>query len=338
MIERTAINAAPTGIKNQRHCLSDDLEEWLKSNSPTVLDRGVSLGNIRFVDNASAKRNLEREKKAEQERIAMNERIATAKKKREDAARIKSEKIAQAKKDKESIIAQAVVLIPFYAKAKSKDITNLCKIVDVTSIELKKAIEKKALPDGKLGLIEKALVDFKWFTPKPRMSGKHKSNKSRKKLSEADIERKERWHIVNNARKEAQAKGLKEFVAVCAYHGETRYIVSATGTGRCAACMYENSKRHNEKTQTKEQKNTFERRKRNNAAMKVSVDSGLRKFNGECDKHGKAEFLIQKKKKEYAGTYPHQYKCIQCKLENSKLHAEKRKKLRLETKAKVNDL
>lgn len=338
MIERTAINAIPTGIKNQRHCLSDDLEEWLKSNSPTVLDRGVSLGSIRFVDNASVKRDLEREKKAEQERIAMNERIAAANKKREDAARIKNEKIAQAKKDKESIIAQAVVLIPFYAKAKSKDITNLCKIVGVTSVELKKAIDKKALPDGKLKLIEKALVNFEWFTPKPKSRGKHKSNKSRKKLSEADIERKERWHIVNNARKEAQAKGLKEFVAVCAYHGETRYIVSATGAGRCAACMYENSKRHNEKSQTHEQKKTFERRKRNNTAMKSAVSDGLNKFNGECDKHGKVEFLIQKKKKEYAGTYPHQYKCIKCKLENSKLHAEKRKKLRLEAKAKVSDL
>ena len=338
MIERTAINAIPTGIKNQRHCLSDDLDKWLESNSPTVLDRGVSLGSIRFVDNASVKRDLEREKKAEQERIAMNERIAAANKKREDAARIKNEKIAQAKKDKESIIAQAVVLIPFYEKAKSQDITKLCKIVGVTSVELKKAIDKKALPDGKLELIEKALIDFKWFTPKPRMSGKHKSNKSRKKLSKVDIERKERWHIVNNARKEAQAKGLKEFVAVCSYHGETRYLVSATGTGRCAACMYENSKRHNEKTQTREQKKTFERRKRNNAAMKSALVDGLDKFNGECDKHGKVEFSIQRKKKEYTGTYPYQYKCIHCRLENSRLHAEKRKKLRLEAKAKVDDL
>lgn len=332
------ITTTPTGIKNQRHCLSDDLDKWLKNNSPTVLDRGVSLGSIRFVDNASVKRDLEREKKAEQERIATNERIAAVKKKREDAARIKNEKIAQAKKDKESIIAQAVVLIPFYEKAKSKDITNLCKIVGVTSVELKKAIDKKALPDGKLELIEKALVNFKWFTPKPRMSGKHKSNKSRKKLSKSDIERKERWHIVNNARKEAQAKGLKEFVAVCAYHGETRYVISVVGTGRCAACMYENSKRHNDKTQTKEQKKTFERRKRNNAAMKSALVDGLDKFNGECDKHGKAEFSIQRKKKEYTGTYPYQYKCIHCRLENSRLHAEKRKKLRLEAKAKVNDL
>lgn len=338
MIERTAINATPTGIKNQRHCLSDDLDKWLENNSPTVLDRGVSLGSIRFVDNASVRRDLEREKKAEQERIAMNERIATAKKKREDAARIKNEKIAQAKKDKESIIAQAVVLIPFYAKAKSKDITNLCKIVGVTSVELKKAIDKKALPDGKLELIEKALVDFKWFTPKPKTRGKHKSNKSRKKLSKSDIDRKERWHIVNNARKEAQAEGLKEFVAVCAYHGETRYVISVVGTGRCAACMYENSKRHNDKTQTKEQKKTFERRKRNNAAMKSALADGLDKFNGECDKHGKVEFSIQRKKKEYTGTYPYQYKCIHCRLENSRLHAEKRKKLRLEAKAKVNDL
>lgn len=333
MIERTAIIAIPTGIKDQRHCLSDDLDKWLENNSPTVLDRGVSLGRIRFVDNASVKRDLEREKKAEQERIAMNERIAAAKKKREDAARIKNEKIAQAKKDKESIIAQAVVLIPFYEKAKSKDITNLCKIVGVTSVELKKAIDKKALPDGKLELIEKALANFKWFAPKPRMSGKHKSNKSRKKLSKADIERKERWHIVNNARKEAQAKGLKEFVAVCAYHGETRYIVSTVGYAKCAACRYENSKRHNEKTQTKDQKETFERRKRNNTAMKSAVSDGLNRFSGECDKHGKVEFSIRPKKKEYAGTYPHQYSCTHCAFENSRLHAEKRKKLRLESKS-----
>ena len=102
--------------------------------------------------------------------------------------------------------------------------------------------------------------------------------------------------------------------------------------------MYENSKRHNEKTQTKEQKKTFERRKRNNAAMKAALVDGLDKFNGECDKHGKVEFSIQRKKKEYTGTYPYQYKCIHCRLENSRFHAEKRKKLRLEAKAKVNDL
>jgi hypothetical protein len=332
MIERTAIIAIPTGIKDQRHCLSDDLDKWLENNSPTVLDRGVSLGNIRFVDNASAKRNIEREKKAEQERIAMNERISAAKKNREDDARIKNEMLAQAKKDKESIIAQAIVLIPFYEKAKSQDITMLCNIVGVNSVQLKKAIDKKALPDGRLKLIEKALVNFEWFTPKPKTRGKHKSNKSRKKLSKADIERKERWHIVNNARKEAQAKGLKEFTAICAYHGETRYIVASNGYAKCSACRYENSKRYNEKTQTREQKETFERRKRNNAAMKSALSDGLDKFNGECDKHGKVEFSIQRKKKEYTGTYPYQYKCIHCRLENSRLHAEKRKKLRLEGK------
>lgn len=338
MIERTAIIAIPTGIKNQRHCLSDDLEKWLEKNSPTVLDRGVSLGNIRFGDNSSASRNAEREKKAEQERIAMNERIAAAKQKREDAVRIKNEAIAQSKKDKEAIIAQAVVLIPFYAKAKSQDITKLCQMVDVSSVLLRKAIDKKALPKEKLKLIEKALIDFEWFAKKPRASGKHQSNKSRKKLSSSDIDRKKRWHIVNNARKEAQAKGLREFVAVCAYHGETKYLVSVTGTGRCASCMYENSKRHNKKSQTAKQKKTFERRKRNNAAMKIAIGEGFDKFNGECEKHGKVEFSIQRKNKEYSGTYPFQYKCICCRLENSRFHAEKRKKLRLKAKVKAGEL
>lgn len=338
MIERTAINAVPTGIKNQRHCLSDELDKWLETNTPTGLDRGVSLGNIRFVDNSSAKRNLEREKKAEQERAVINERIAVANKKREEEARIKNEMLAQAKKDKEAIIAQAVVLIPFYEKAKSQDITKLCRMVGVTSILLRKAMDKKALPDGKLELIEKALVDFEWFTTKPRVSGKHKSRKSRKKLSQADIERKQRWNIINSSRKEAQANGLKEFTAPCQYHGFTRYIISATGTSRCTACMRENSKKHNDRNQTLEQKEKFERQQRNNTAMKIAVDAGLNRFNGECDKHGNGEFLIHKKKKEYDGTHPFQYKCVCCKLDNQRFHAEKRKKLRLEAKAKAENL
>lgn len=46
----------------------DGLEEWLKNNKPTVIPPGVSLGEVKFVDNAKVKRELEQEKKAKFER------------------------------------------------------------------------------------------------------------------------------------------------------------------------------------------------------------------------------------------------------------------------------
>ncbi|MBO5632200.1 MAG: hypothetical protein J5965_24345, partial [Aeriscardovia sp.] len=150
-----------------------------------------------------------------------------------------------------------------------------------------------------------------------------------KKLTEAEIKRKERWNIANKARKEAVANGLTEFTAVCAYHGKTTYTVGSRGQARCIACMKEKSQRYNSKIQTPEQKAKFERQSGNRAEMVKAIDSGLMQFNGMCDRHGTTKFIIFKKKWDYQNAYPFQYKCNECKNEYAIMRKEKRKQLAL---------
>ena len=57
-------NTPSAVIKDQAHCLTKDLEKWLKKNKPTVIPPGVSLGEVKFVDNSKVKRDMEQEKKA----------------------------------------------------------------------------------------------------------------------------------------------------------------------------------------------------------------------------------------------------------------------------------
>ena len=53
----------------------DGLEEQLKKNKPTVIPPGVSLGEVKFVDNSKVKRDLEQEKKAKFERQTQNRNL-----------------------------------------------------------------------------------------------------------------------------------------------------------------------------------------------------------------------------------------------------------------------
>ena len=51
-------NTPSAVIKDQAHCLTKDLEKRLKKNKPTVIPPGVSLGEVKFVDNSKVKRDL----------------------------------------------------------------------------------------------------------------------------------------------------------------------------------------------------------------------------------------------------------------------------------------
>jgi len=315
-------------IKNQSN---PDLEEWLKNNKPTVIPPGVSLGEVRFVDNAKVKRDLEQEKKAKAETLKRNKLIEAQNKERERLAELKMKEIKQASQRKQAITAQCELLTPFYERAKRPDITNLSKLTNISSTDLRLAMTKMALNSEQFNTLKATLENFEWFAPKTRTPAKRKTSKPRKKLTAAQIERKERWNIANKARKEAVANGLTEFMAVCAYHGKTTYTVGSRGQARCIACMKEKSAKYNSAKQTPEQKAKFERQTKNRGLMVAAVESGFMRFDGVCDKHGISKFVINKKAKQYPNTYPFQYKCHKCKYEYA---AELKKKRREVAKAK----
>ena len=290
-------------IKDQAHCLTKDLEKWLKKNKPTVIPPGVSLGEVKFVDNSKVKRDLEQEKKAKAETL----------------------------KRKQAITAQCELLTPFYERAKRSDVINLSKLTNISSTDLRFALTKKALSTEQIQTIKTVLANFEWFAPTPRTPTKRKTSKPRKKLTAEQIERKERWNIANKARKEAVANGLTEFMAVCGHHGETQYTLGSKGQASCMACMKEKSAKYNSAKQTPEQKAKFERQTKNKGLMVAAVESGFMHFDGVCDKHGISKFVINKKAKQYPNTYPFQYKCHKCKYEYA---AELKKKRREVAKAK----
>lgn len=321
-------NTPSAVIKNQSN---PDLEEWLKNNKPTVIPPGVSLGEVRFVDNAKVKRDLEQEKKAKAETIKRNKLIEAQNKERERLAKLKMQKIEKEYKTKQSIQVQSELLAPFYERAKRPDITNLSKLTNISSTDLRFALTKKALSVEQFNTLKAALENFEWFTQKPRTPTKRKTNKPHKKLTAAQIERKERWNIAHKARKEAVANGLTEFMAVCAHHGETQYTIGSSGQARCMDCMKEKSVKYNSAKQTPEQKAKFERQTKNRGLMVTAVESGFMHFDGVCDKHGIGKFVINKKAKQYPNTYPFQYKCHKCKYEYA---AELKKKRREVAKAK----
>ena len=321
-------NTPSAVIKNQSN---PDLEEWLKNNKPTVIPPGVSLGEVKFVDNSKVKRDLEQEKKAKAETLKRNKLIEAQNKERERLAKLKMQKIEKEYKTKQSIQVQSELLAPFYERAKRADITNLSKLTHINSTDLRLAMTKKALNSEQFNTLKATLENFEWFTPKTRTPAKRKTSKPRKKLTAEQIERKERWNIANKARKEAVANGLTEFMAVCGHHGETQYTLGSRGQARCMACMKEKQAKYNSAKQTPEQKAKFERQTKNRGLMAAAVESGFMRFDGVCDKHGISKFVINKKAKQYPNTYPFQYKCHKCKYEYA---AELKKKRREVAKAK----
>ena len=308
-----------------------DLDEWLRHNKPTVLKHGESLGQYKFTDNSKVKRDLEQEKKAKAETIKKNKAIAAQNKEREKLAKEKMKKIEREHKTKQAIQVQSELLAPFYERAKRPDITNLSKLTNISSTDLRFAMTKKALNSEQFNTLKATLENFEWFAPKPRTPTKRKTSKPRKKLTAAQIERKERWNIANKSRKEAVANGLTEFMAVCGHHGETQYTLGSKGQARCMACMKEKSAKYNSAKQTPEQKAKFERQTKNKGLMIAAVESGFMRFDGICDKHGISKFVINKKAKQYPNTYPFQYKCHKCKYEYA---AELKKKRREVAKSK----
>ena len=175
-------NTPSAVIKNQSN---PELEEWLKNNKPTVIPPGVSLGEVKFVDNSKVKRDLEQEKKAKAETLKRNKLIEAQNKERERLAKLKMKEIKQASQRKQAITAQCELLTPFYERAKRPDITNLSKLTNISSTDLRFALTKKALSAEQFNTLKATLENFEWLTPTKR-----KTSKPRKKLAAEKAERK----------------------------------------------------------------------------------------------------------------------------------------------------
>lgn len=309
-------------IKNQRHSLSADLDEWLKHNKPTVLERGVSLGQVRFVNNdKSKKRNAAEEKKAEakiieknkdialKRSVAAQERAEQRKKQNELQLMLKQEKRKQ--RAMERINEQMAFMANFMETAEKGDLKILSKLGKLALSSINKARR------GMQPMSDAAFERIKEAAPLVVLR--------RKEKKETNI------HYKSNvaARKQAIAEGKIEYTAVCVRHGETTYALHANGTSRCRACQKE--KLDNAKAERKLKRSPEQVRMQNNFnAMMVAVEKGETSFIGVCVKHGEGKYSIKNKKK---GKSTHMYKCFAC-IQDC---VSKQKEKRALAKARVND-
>ena len=76
---------------------------------------------------------------------------------------------------------------------------------------------------------------------------------------------------------------------------------------------------------TPEKRIQYERRKANNQLMKIALSGGERHFIGNCEKHGKTDFVIFKKSKASGTEFKFMYRCKCCKTEINNASIERRK-------------
>ena len=114
---------------------------------------------------------------------------------------------------------------------------------------------------------------------------------------------------VQQARRDAEAKGLTEFTATCATHGETDYIIRY-GTSRCVKCLViqKEKRRVKEFTQTPED---AERKANNKKLLDAAVAQGKRFFIATCKNHGTAPHTADSRIKN--GRTWYEYRCMECK-------------------------
>ena len=124
----------------------------------------------------------------------------------------------------------------------------------------------------------------------------------------------------------AVQKGLTEFKAECKNHGMTDYLIYGDGSAKCILCKKDKSVREFAKTMTPEKRIQYERRKANNQLMKIAVENGEKNFIGNCEKHGKTDFVILKKSKASDTEFKFMHRCKCCKIDINNASIERRKK------------
>lgn len=291
-----------------------ELEEWLKNNKPTVLKAGESLGTVKFSD----------ARKSEKPKVVkpLPKEPKPPKPKKEPKPRYKPQ---QSPEKKVKIAVQAVLLKPFFDKATKADITKLCAITGISSINLRRATFQRLLDEDQLTKLREALANFEWVQPKPPAPKKKYSRRPKERTPE-QIEEWERRLALQEAKKKAIAEGVKDFYAVCKNHGMTKYYVGHKNHAICYQCMKDaTNKYHRKVRQTEEQRQAYDMRQRNREKMKEHAERGVMYFMGECLKHGETQFLIGRNRNPKS-TLAYQSYCQLCNKERGVL-ARWRKKV-----------
>lgn len=301
-------------IKDQS--LSNEVEQWLKKNKPTVLKAGESLGEIDYSTVGSGKT-------AAQNKATLEEREAEKKKaiaeRTEQKEKQKEERRAQALKEKQQRELKSKKLkeeqLGFFSNwfaDTGRTLLQLAKAADVSKHTIERVVyNDKAMTVESFNKIKQVVneFDFSVFDKKPVV----------KKVDPSAVLRRaeyERRMTVKRVAEDAKAYGVSTFTAPCKDHGETEYKLLPNGSFRCKRC-YPN------KADTFTFPKLSVRDDYNRSEMLKAVEQGLNRFTGSCAKHGDSKFAVFKSQRTKAG---YSCLCTQCRVGFDSVRTPKPKK------------
>lgn len=125
-----------------------------------------------------------------------------------------------------------------------------------------------------------------------------------------DPTRAERSKIISERRKEAEIKGLSEFIGACRVHGETLFKIQVNGS-RCHSCCLERGRRDRNAKRTAEGMLDAQRKARNKPRIQEAVESGTYEFLAECKNCGETMFRLKSAKGSTKPESRYAF-CIEC--------------------------
>lgn len=125
-----------------------------------------------------------------------------------------------------------------------------------------------------------------------------------------DPTRAERSKIISQRRKEAEAKGLKEFQGVCRIHKETLFKIQVNGS-RCHQCCLERSFNDRNARRTPEGILDAQRKAANKLLIQKAVEDGVYEFMADCKNCGMTMFRLKPSKNTTNPNVRYAF-CIKC--------------------------
>ena len=272
----------------------DGLEEWLKNNKPTVIQRGVSTATG-YTPPAPSERS---EKESAKHRAEINRLVRQQKKAEELAAKEAEAKQARLEKIKRTAEAhaQAVELIAeFRSKMGYGDLGRLAKKIGVCTETITNwTFGRAKTNEAMLEKLKEAIADFKYNHKEKQTREvtlqKRRVRERKQREKKPDVIRK---RTLASAKREAIEQGVKEFSGLCKVHGVTQYRIVGD-RARCVECEREKQKRK------------YEQMPENLKKMKYCLKYGKKSFTGTCDTHGESKFYINKSGRNWV------YRCDLC--------------------------
>ena len=279
-------------IKDQS--LSSEVEEWLKTNKPTVIPRGVSTATG-YTPPAPSERS---EKESAKHRAEINRLVRQQKKAEELAAKEAEAKRIRLEKIKRTAEAHAQVvelIAEFRSKMGYGDLGRLAKKIGVCTETITNWTSGRAKTnEATLKKLKEAIADFKYNHRKKQTREvtlqKRRIRERKQREKKPDVIRK---HTLASAKREAIEQGVKEFSGPCKVHGVTKYRIVGD-RARCVECEREKQKRK------------YEQMPENLKKMKYCLKYGKKSFTGTCETHGESKFYINKSGSNWV------YRCDLC--------------------------